>query len=78
MKGSKPAERYRSGFGFMYTSNGLSPIAPPWTSLTAYDLNSGTIRWKSHWAMCPIWRPRESKALEHTFRNSGQLSRQAV
>ncbi len=45
-KGSKPAERYRSGFGFMIASNGLSPIAPPWTSLTAYDLNSGTIRWK--------------------------------
>ena len=33
MKGTKPVERYRSGFGFMLTSNGLSPIAPPWTSL---------------------------------------------
>ena len=39
-------ERYVSGFGFMIASNGLSPIAPPWTSLTAYDLNEGTIRWK--------------------------------
>jgi quinoprotein glucose dehydrogenase len=38
--------RYRSGFGFMFTSSGLPAIAPPWTSLTAYDLNSGTIRWK--------------------------------
>ncbi len=45
MTGSRPTERYRSGFGFMLASNGLSPIAPPWTSLTAYDLNSGTIRW---------------------------------
>ncbi len=27
-----PAERYYSGFGFMTASNGLSPIAPPWTS----------------------------------------------
>lgn len=43
---STPATRYRSGFGFMLTSDGLSPIAPPWTSLTAYDLNSGTIKWK--------------------------------
>ena len=38
--------RYRSGFGFMTTSTGLSPIKPPWTSLTAYDLNEGTIQWK--------------------------------
>ncbi len=39
-------ERYYSGFGFMITSAGLSPIAPPWTSLTAYDLNEGAIKWK--------------------------------
>ena len=45
-KSVKPAARYRSGFGFMLTSDGLSPIAPPWTSLTAYDLNKGTIKWK--------------------------------
>jgi quinoprotein glucose dehydrogenase len=38
--------RYRSGFGFMVTSDGLSAIAPPWTSITAYDLNEGTIKWK--------------------------------
>jgi quinoprotein glucose dehydrogenase len=38
--------RYRSGFGFMFTSNGLPAIAPPWTTLTAYDLNTGSIRWK--------------------------------
>jgi quinoprotein glucose dehydrogenase len=39
-------ERFYSGFGFMIASDGLSPIAPPWTSLTAYDLNDGTIRWQ--------------------------------
>ena len=39
-------ERYYTGFGFMIASDGLSPIAPPWSSLTAYDLNDGTIRWK--------------------------------
>ncbi len=37
---------YRSGFGFMFAKSGLPVIAPPWTSLTAYDLNTGTIRWK--------------------------------
>jgi quinoprotein glucose dehydrogenase len=40
------ADRYLSGFGFMIASDGLSPIAPPWTSLTAYDLNEGIIKWK--------------------------------
>lgn len=38
--------RYTSGFGLLTASNGLSLIGPPWSSLTAYDLNSGTIRWK--------------------------------
>lgn len=37
---------YKSSFGFMFTSSGLAAIAPPWTSLTAYDLNQGTIKWK--------------------------------
>jgi quinoprotein glucose dehydrogenase len=42
-----PADaHYKSGFGFMFTSSGLPAIAPPWTSLTAYDLNQGTIKWK--------------------------------
>jgi quinoprotein glucose dehydrogenase len=39
-------ERYVTGFNLVTDSNGLSPIAPPWTTLTAYDLNTGTIRWK--------------------------------
>jgi quinoprotein glucose dehydrogenase len=37
--------RYRSSFGFMFTSSGLPAIAPPWTTLTAYDLNQGSIAW---------------------------------
>jgi quinoprotein glucose dehydrogenase len=37
---------YRSSFGFMFASSGLPVIAPPWTTLTAYDLNAGTIRWQ--------------------------------
>jgi quinoprotein glucose dehydrogenase len=37
---------YKSSFGFMFARNGLPVITPPWTSLTAYDLNTGTIRWK--------------------------------
>jgi len=38
--------RYRSGFGFMFSRSGLPAIAPPWTTLTAYDLNEGTIEWQ--------------------------------
>lgn len=38
--------RYLSGFGFMFTTAGVSPIKPPWSSLTAYDLNQGTIKWQ--------------------------------
>ncbi len=45
---SLPPEKlhYRSGFGFMFTQSGLPAIAPPWTTLTAYDLNEGTIKWQ--------------------------------
>lgn len=38
--------RFYSGFGFMIASDGLSAIKPPWSSLTAYDLNEGAIKWK--------------------------------
>jgi glucose dehydrogenase len=37
--------RYVSGFGFLIASDGLSAIAPPWTKMTAYDLNEGVIKW---------------------------------
>jgi quinoprotein glucose dehydrogenase len=37
---------YKTPFGFMFTSSGLPAISPPWTSLTAYDLNRGTIEWR--------------------------------
>lgn len=40
------AIRYTSSFGFMVTSSGLSAIKPPWTTLTAYDLNTGAIKWQ--------------------------------
>jgi quinoprotein glucose dehydrogenase len=39
-------ERYESQFGFMIASDGLAAIKPPWTSLTVYDLNTGSIQWK--------------------------------
>ena len=38
--------RFVSGFGLMRTSHRTSPIGPPWTTLTAYDLNQGTLDWQ--------------------------------
>jgi quinoprotein glucose dehydrogenase len=37
---------YMNGFGYMYTTLGVPPISPPWSTLTAYDLNKGTIKWQ--------------------------------
>jgi quinoprotein glucose dehydrogenase len=39
-------DRYYSGFGFMIASDGLAPIKPPWSTLTKYDLNQGSIEWQ--------------------------------
>jgi len=38
--------RYTSPANFMTQASGQSAMGPPWSNLTAYDLNSGTIRWQ--------------------------------
>lgn len=38
---------YRSGYGFALSRIGQSVIAPPWQSLTAYDLNTGKLAWRT-------------------------------
>ena len=40
------AVRYWTGYGFITSVDGLSAVKPPWSTLTAYDLNQGTIRWQ--------------------------------
>ena len=37
---------YTVPIDFMLQSNGLSAIGPPWSQLTAYDLNEGVIEWQ--------------------------------
>ncbi len=37
---------YASPYDFLFQSNGLSAINPPWSQLTAFDLNKGTILWQ--------------------------------
>jgi quinoprotein glucose dehydrogenase len=48
----------------MFTRSGLPAIAPPWTTLTAYDLNQGTIQWQ-----VPLGEVPELAAKK--FRNTG-------
>jgi len=38
--------RYDAPYDFMVMSNGLTSIGPPWSQITAYDLNAGTIKWQ--------------------------------
>jgi quinoprotein glucose dehydrogenase len=37
----------------MLGSNGLPAISPPWTSLVAFDLNAGTIKWRVPLGVAP-------------------------
>lgn len=39
-------QRFWAPVDFLFTSNRLSAIGPPWSQLTAYDLNTGTIKWQ--------------------------------
>jgi glucose dehydrogenase len=39
--------RYTSPYDFLLSpTNGMTAIAPPWSHLTAYDLNTGEIKWR--------------------------------
>ncbi|HUK15492.1 MAG TPA: PQQ-binding-like beta-propeller repeat protein [Bryobacteraceae bacterium] len=38
--------RYYTPYGTLDANNGLPAIGPPWSELTAYDLNAGTIKWQ--------------------------------
>jgi quinoprotein glucose dehydrogenase len=41
-----PGTRYWTGYGYMNSKDGLPAINPPWSRLTAYDLNTGKIIWQ--------------------------------
>jgi quinoprotein glucose dehydrogenase len=38
--------RYDAPYDFMVMANGLTSIGPPWSQITAYDLNTGVIKWQ--------------------------------
>ena len=65
--------RYKTGFGFMFTSGGLPAISPPWTSLTAYDLNEGTIKWQVPLGEVPELASRGNKDTGSHFPKTGPV-----
>jgi PQQ-like domain len=38
--------RYWSGYGYMRTKEIPAGVKPPWSTVTKYDLNNGTIQWQ--------------------------------
>lgn len=43
--GGGDVQPYKSNVDFMLQSNGLPSIAPPWSTITAYDMNTGNKLW---------------------------------
>lgn len=70
--GSGPV-RYLSGFGFMLTSTGVPAIKPPWASLTAYDLNKGTIKWQVPFGDVPELAAQGIRGTGYPFVKTGPV-----
>lgn len=49
-----PPSRYKTGYG-----NESYVITPPWSTITAYDLNTGKIKWKTPYGDLPQAGPSE-------------------
>ena len=49
-----PQPRYIGRLGSMFfAENGLNAMSPPWAQITAYDLNSGEIKWQAPFGVVP-------------------------
>jgi quinoprotein glucose dehydrogenase len=53
-----PEKRYYTGYGYETVA-----INPPWSTLTAYDLNKGTIKWQVPFGDNPAAGPNQGKEL---------------
>ena len=53
-----PAARYYTGYGYETLA-----ISPPWSTLTAYDLNKGTIKWQVPFGDNPAAGPNRGKEM---------------
>lgn len=70
---SSGAVHYLTGFGFMMTSARVPTIKPPWTSLTAYDLNQGTIKWQIPLGDVPEFAAKGIHATGFPFPRTGPV-----
>ncbi len=52
------AKYVHTGYKYFYDEEGFSVIAPPWGTLTAYDLNAGAIRWQRPLGVDSTWAAR--------------------
>jgi quinoprotein glucose dehydrogenase len=63
----EPPSRYKTGYG-----DEPYIIAPPWTTITAYDLNTGTIKWQKPYGGLPQ-APKEDQKMGNTYPKSGPV-----
>jgi quinoprotein glucose dehydrogenase len=45
--------RYKSGYNFLFSSKGLPANKGPWSQITAYDMNTGTLIWQKPFGETP-------------------------
>lgn len=64
---------YVSGFGFMFAKSGLPAISPPWTTMTAYDLNKGSIEWQIPLGDVPDLAAKGAKNTGGVFQKTGPV-----
>ncbi len=62
-----PPSRYKTGYG-----NEGYVITPPWSSITAYDLNTGKIKWKAPYGDLPQAGPSDTMR-GNVFPKSGMV-----
>jgi quinoprotein glucose dehydrogenase len=61
--------RYTGRLGSMiYANNGLSAMGPPWASIVAYDLNEGTIKWRTPLGTVPALAAKGIKNTGNNYR----------
>ena len=64
--------RFYSGYNFLTSKDGMPAISPPWSVLTAYDMNKGTILWRKPYGFVET---AKAKGLDNTgsFFSKGSL-----
>jgi quinoprotein glucose dehydrogenase len=52
----------------LFAKNGLTAISPPWAQITAYDLNTGTIKWQVPLGVVPELAAKGIKNTGNNYR----------